>query len=139
MKQLAAIAAFLLLFCLLLAGCGAGEAAAPEVEASRETAAPETREGAALVGSWENRGQYSQGRDFVETMILEENGTARIHLDYQGEPYADLEGQWLARNGELLVTFRGDDARDRSYSYAVRDGVLTLTGDGKEVTYQRVH
>ena len=115
------------ILCLLLCGC----AKSGTVQSAAEQAEP------SLVGVWVNRGQYGPGQDFVETMTLTQDGEARVHLDYQGAPYADLEGQWSARDGLLLVTFRDPEVQDRSYAYTLSDATLTLTGAGKDVTYQR--
>ena len=124
MKKLAAI---ILLLCLLLAACGGAESP------TASTAAP----GPILVGTWVNAGQYSEGRDFVETLTLNEDGTAAVHLDYQGKPYADLEGRWTAEGDTLSVDFTDPNTKDRSYDYALTETTLTLTGGGKEVVYRR--
>ena len=116
MKRLLAAA---LLLCLLLAAC-----ASPEV-------------GPSLVGTWVNEGQYSEGRDFVETLTLTEEGGILVQLDYQGRPYATLEGVWSAGDGVLRVDFADPDTRDRVYSYTVTETSLVLTGDGKDVEYVR--
>ena len=88
---------------------------------------------AALTGIWVNEGQYSEGHDFVETMTLLDDGTLLVHLDYQGSPYADLTGTWIAENGSL--TFTLEDGTVRVYEYR-RSGIyLTLTGNGKTVEY----
>ena len=121
MKRLLA----LLLCLLLLAAC-----TAPETPT-------DTTKTPALTGVWVNAGQYSQGRDFVETLTLRENGAASVHLDYQGKDYATLEGTWTAENGVLTVDFTDPDTRDRTYAYTVTETTLTLTGDGKDVEYQR--
>ena len=117
----------LALLCLLLAACGGAESP------TASTAAP----GPALTGVWVNEGQYSEGRDFVETLTLHEDGTAEVHLDYQGRPYADLAGSWTALGDTLNVDFSDPNARDRSYSYALTETTLTLTGSGKAVVYRR--
>ena len=115
----------LLLCLLLLAAC-----TAPETPT-------DTTKAPVLTGVWVNAGQYSQGRDFVETLTLRENGAASVHLDYQGKDYATLEGTWTAENGVLTVDFTDPDTRDRTYAYTVTETTLTLTGDGKDVEYQR--
>ena len=122
MKRLIACLALL---CLLLTACGDAEHAAASGEAP------------ALPGVWVNEGQYSEGRDFVETLTLHEDGTAEVHLDYQGRPYADLAGSWTALGDTLNVDFSDPNARDRSYSYALTETTLTLTGSGKAVVYRR--
>ncbi len=109
----------LALLCLLLAGCQT------------------PREGPSLAGSWVNAGQYSPGREFVETMTLLENGSVTVHLEYRGADYATLEGTWTAEGNVLSVDFTDPDTRDRVYTYALTESSLTLTGDGKDVTYQR--
>ena len=90
-----------------------------------------------LTGTWVNAGQYSAGRDFVETLTLNEDGTALVHLDYQGSPYADLAGTWTADGTTLSVDFTDPDTRDRVYTYALTETTLTLTGSGKDVKYLR--
>ena len=117
----------LALLCLLLAACGGAESP------TASTAAP----GPGLAGVWVNAGQYTEGRDFVETLTLREDGTAEVHLDYQGKPYADLAGRWTALGDTLNVDFSDPNARDRSYSYALTETTLTLTGSGKAVVYRR--
>ncbi len=111
--------AFLLLLCLLLSACRTPRAVP------------------ALTGTWVNAGQYSEGRDFVETLTLNEDGTAQVHLDYQGKPYADLAGTWTADGNTLSVDFTDPNTRDRVYTYALTETTLTLTGDQKAVEYIR--
>ena len=119
-----------LLFLLLLSAC-----AKPEIPT---TAVTETEAAApSLVGVWVNAGQYSEGRDFVETLTLNRDGTAIVHLEYQGADYATLEGTWTAAGDILSVDFADPNVRDRTYSYALSGTTLTLTGDGKDVTYQQ--
>ena len=91
----------------------------------------------ALPGVWVNAGQYSEGRDFVETMTLREDGSVTVHLEYQGADYATLEGIWTQENGTLAVDFSDEAVKDRSYSYTLTETTLTLNGGGKEVVYQR--
>ena len=117
----------LALLCLLLAACGGAESP------TASTAAP----GPGLAGVWVNAGQYTEGRDFVETLTLREDGTAEVHLDYQGKPYADLAGTWTAAGDTLSVDFTDPNTKDRTYSYALTETTLTLTGGGKDVEYVR--
>ena len=126
MKRLLAI----LLCLLLLAACGKSET---------PTTAAATTEGpaAALAGVWVNAGQYSEGRDFVETLTLNRDGSASVHLEYQGKDYATLEGTWTAEGGVLTVDFTDPNTRDRSYAYTLTETTLILTGDGKDVEYVR--
>ena len=116
--------AYLALLCLLLSAC-----AEPEAETSA-AAHP-------LVGVWVNAGQYSEGRDFVETMTLREDGSATVHLEYRGADYATLEGRWTAEGSVLNVDFADPNTRDRSYTYSLTGTTLTLSGSDKEITYQR--
>ena len=109
----------LILLCLLLAGCQAPQ------------------EGPSLLGIWVNVGQYSEGRDFVETMTLRIDGTVTVNLEYQGSDYATLEGIWTAEHGSLTVDFSDPNVWDRVYSYSLTDTTLTLSGDGKDVEYTR--
>ena len=92
---------------------------------------------ASLAGTWVNAGQYAAGRDFVETMTLNDDGTVRVHLDYQGRDYATLEGTWRAEDGILTVDFTDPNVQDRTYSYTLNGDTLTLKGDGKTVEYTR--
>lgn len=110
------VIALLLLLCLLLTACG---------------------QEAGLTGTWVNRGRYEQGKDFVETMTLQEDGSAVIHLEYQGRDYQTIRGEWSADEGTLTVTFPDGSARDRAYEYALEGDALTLTGGGKVVEYER--
>ena len=124
MKRLLA----LLLFLLLLTAC-----TRPETPPAATTEAP----AAALAGVWVNAGQYSEGRDFVETLTLNRDGTASVHLEYQGADYATLEGTWTAENGLLNVDFTDPNVRDRTYTYTLTETTLVLTGNGKDVEYVR--
>ncbi len=128
--------ACLALLCLLLAGC-----TTPPREEDESTAPPEIEtqhvSAGALCGTWVNEGQYEPGRDFVETMTLQKDGSAVIHLDYQGNSYATLVGRWKAQADTLSVTFTDGKTRDRIYQYALTETTLTLTGDGKVVEYTR--
>lgn len=124
MKRLLA----LLLCLLLLTACGETEPAA-----TAATQAPASE----LIGVWVNAGQYSDGRDFVETLTLNADRSASVHLVYQGRDYATLAGRWTAANGVLEVNFDDPDTRDRTYSYTVTERTLVLTGDGKDVEYVR--
>ena len=124
MKRFLVWLAFLL--CLLLSACGE-----EETQTSAAPAAP------SLIGTWVNAGQYSDGHDFVETMTLAPDGTVTVHLEYQGRDYATLTGSWAEESGVLQVDFTDPGTKDRSYSYAVTETTLTLTGGGKDVTYQR--
>ena len=124
MKRLLA----LLLCLLLLTACGETETAATETAGNPASV---------LVGVWVNAGQYSDGRDFVETLTLNADGSAAVHLEYQGKDYATLEGTWTADGDTLAVDFTDPNTRDRSYTYVLTDRTLTLTGDGKDVEYVR--
>jgi hypothetical protein len=117
-----------LLLCLLLAACG-------ETEISTTAASKAPAPG--LTGVWVNAGQYSEGRDFVETLTLSEDGAVTVHLEYQGSDYATLTGSWTVSDGILNVDFTDPNTRDRVYTYALTDTTLTLTGDGKDVEYVR--
>ena len=120
----------LALLSLLLSACGE---AVPAATVSTEAPAP------ALVGVWVNAGQYSEGRDFVETLTLREDGTVTVDLQYQGKPYASLEGRWTARGDSLSVDFTDPNTKDRVYRYAVTGTTLTLSGSGKDAIFQRQH
>ena len=126
------ICAFFLLLALLLCACQDG---APPLPAS----APQTTQVPApsLAGVWVNAGQYADGKDFVETLTLRADGTATVHLDYQGADYATLEGLWTAADGVLAVDFTDPNTRDRTYPYTLTQTTLVLTGDGKDVEYLR--
>lgn len=91
----------------------------------------------ALAGVWVNAGQYSQGRDFVETMTLREEGSVLVHLEYQGADYASLEGRWTVEGDTLRVDFTDPAVKDRSYRFTLEGDSLTLSGDGKDVQYTR--
>ena len=91
----------------------------------------------ALTGTWVNAGQYADGKDFVETMILREDGTITVHLDYQGRDYATLEGTWQTEREVLTVDFTDPNVRDRTYTYTLSGDTLILAGDEKTVEYSR--
>ena len=89
-------------------------------------------------GTWVNQGQYTKGREFTETLILSEDGSARILLEYQGQDYADLEGEFFAAGGLLTVRYEDDTGQQqRSYTYELAGNLLRLTGNGKTVEYTR--
>ena len=74
----------ILLCLLLLCACGRSEAAP--------------------VGTWVNAGQYTEGRDFVETVTLRDDGSLSVHLDYRGEPYAlPLLGRHQLKNAATVL------------------------------------
>ena len=125
-----------LLVLLLLSACGKPEASTNPATDATTTEAAETAV-SALVGVWVNAGQYSEGRDFVETLTLNRDGTASVHLEYQGKDYATLTGTWTAEGNILRVDFTDPDTRDREYSFTLTETTLVLTGDGKDVEYQR--
>ena len=106
-----------LLCCLLLAGCGEKKPA--------------------LTGTWVNEGQYTEGRDFVETMTLKEDGTALVHLDFQGKPYADLEGTYVLAEADEMLIVTLSDGTVRAYRFTLTDTTLSLVGNGKSVEYRR--
>ena len=68
MKKLFSILALLCLSAALLCACSKKSAGGSDL----------------LPGVWVNAGQYSEGRDFVETLTVNADGTLRVHLDYQG-------------------------------------------------------
>ena len=132
----------LLLLCLLLTACGGPKrgGTVPASSAPDPTAAEPAGTDAlpaALCGVWVNWGQYSDGRDFVETLTLNRDGTAEVHLEYQGKDYATLTGTWSADGDTLSVDFTDPDTRDRTYTYTLTETGLILTGDGKNVEYVR--
>ena len=119
----------ILLCLLLLTACTVPET--PTTAATTEAPA------LSLAGVWVNAGQYSEGRDFVETLTLNRDGTASVHLEYQGKDYATLEGTWTAAGDTLSVDFTDPNTRDRTYTYTLTETGLILTGDGKNVEYVR--
>ena len=96
---------------------------------------PGQQAGRELWGTWINAGQYSEGRDFVETLTIEPEGRIRVHLAYQGKPFSDLDGV-CSMNGDVL-TFTMSDGTVRTYQYEVDGTVLTLTGEDRTVVYRR--
>ena len=126
-------ALLLFLVLLLLTGCAAKPASDPSETV--ETA-DELRD---VIGVWRNAGQYSEGRDFVETLTLNEDGSCTVHLEYQGEDYQTLEGSYTVENGVLSVDYRDQSGSvSRSFQYT-RDGrELILKTEAKTVTYLKV-
>ena len=138
-----------LLTCLLLCGCTdpAVPEASPTPTAANDTSASEPTQPSQtqpirppqlhneLEGVWVNAGEYSEGRDFVETLTIRSDYTIRVHLDYQGKAYNDLTGTYLLVGKTL--TFTLDDGTVRVYDYEVDGTVLTLTGDDRTVIYRR--
>ena len=139
MKKTIAFALAALTLVLLLAGCAAPGSRA-ETEAMPVTEAPaEDGEAAALIGMWRNAGQYSEGRDFVETMTLNEDGSCTIHLDYQGEDYQTLSGSYEVKNGVLYTDLDTENGQmQRSFQYTLDGRELILQNEQKSVTYIRV-
>ena len=130
---------FCCLLCLLLTACGKTEAPAATAPAGITTMpnAAAAASGPDLAGVWVNAGQYADGHDFVETLTLAEDGSVTVHLEYQGSDYATLTGVWSEADGVLSVDFADPNTKDRVYSYSLTQTALTLTGDGKDVTYIR--
>ena len=93
--------------------------------------------GLALVGMWRNAGEYSEGRDFVETLTLNEDGSCTIHLDYQGADYQTLTGTYELEGG-FLHTHLEDGQLNRSFRYTLDGRELILETDRKTVTYIKV-
>ena len=134
--------------CLLLVGCTAAPAeqspedTQPEQLPETETTLPVELPGQgaeAVFGVWRNAGQYQEGREFVETMTLDETGACEIQLDYQGEPYQTLRGTYYVM-GEWLYTTLYDDGEEihRDFLFT-RDGrELILESESKTVTYIKV-
>lgn len=87
------------------------------------------------VGTWVNAGQYTEGRDFVETLTIRDDGSLSVHLDYRGKPYADLTGAWELE-GETL-TFTMGDGTVRVYTFAVSGDELILKNSDRTVAYAR--
>ena len=91
--------------------------------------------GSGLAATWVNAGQYSEGRDFVETLTINPDGTILVHLDYQGKPYSDLSGT-LLKQGDVL-TFSMSDGTVRTYRFELDANILTLSSEERTVTYRR--
>lgn len=92
---------------------------------------------AEIAAVWVNAGQYSDGKDFVETMSLLSDGTAIIAMEYQGSDYETLFGTYTALQGVLTVYIEADEPYQRTYQYERDANVLTLYGNDKTVTYRR--
>lgn len=122
---------------LLAAGCSV---TAPDQ--TQPTEQPETQpkifsDDPAIAAVWINAGQYSEGREFVETMTLLEDGKAVIHMDYQGSDYETLHGTYTALQGVLTVSINADEPYQKIYQYELDANILTLYGNDKTVTYRR--
>lgn len=134
-----------LLLTALLAGCtqtdpvpaAAASSSELTIEAPTE---PTADEQLALVGVWRNAGQYSEGRDFIETMTLDEGGICTVVLDYQGQAaYQTLTGVYFVLGGELSVTFSdAGGGFTRSFRYTLDGNVLRLVNEEKTVEYIRI-
>ena len=131
MKKTIAFALAALTLVLLLAGCaapGSGTETAPVTETPAEDG-----EAAALIGMWRNAGQYSEGRDFVETMTLNEDGSCTIHLDYQGEDYQTLSGSYEVKNGVLYTDLDTENGQmQRSFQYTLDGREMILQNEKKK-------
>ena len=114
-------------------GTSAAETGAPATE--KPASVPEQLPGEALCATWINAGQYSEGRDFVETLTIEPEGTIRVHLDYQGRPYSDLTGVWQMEGNTL--TFTMSEGTVRVYDYELDGTVLSLRSEDRTVVYRR--
>lgn len=125
--------ALLLLLVLALCACAGRKSSAAPSPSEDQTLAPEAEE---LLGVWVNAGQYAEGRDFVETLSLSSDGTAVIHLDYQGRDYATLKGTFETQAGVLIIHLsENGQAYDRVYDYTLENGDLILTSEQKTVRY----
>ena len=127
----------LLLLFVLLVGCTAKVQPAETAQPSETEETVDERQ--EVIGVWRNAGQYSEGRDFVETLTLREDGSCTVHLDYQGEDYQTLEGSYTVEGGILCVEY-GDQGGtvSRSFQYT-RDGrELILKTEAKTVTYIKI-
>ena len=118
---------------LLLTGCAAKPAADPS---ETEETADERQE---VVGVWRNAGQYEEGKDFVETLTLDENGGCTVHLEFMGEDYQTLEGSYTVQGGVLFTEYADAGGKiSRSFQYT-RDGrELILKTETKTVTYLKI-
>lgn len=126
---------------LLAAGCTAqtGETKTTTEETAQPTQQmpQQFSDDPQIAAVWINAGQYSDGKDFVETMSLLSDGTAIIHMDYQGEDYETLFGTYTALQGVLTVTIDADEPYRKVYQYDLDANILTLYGNEKTVTYRR--
>ncbi len=124
----------------LLAGC-ASKAPSSDfdtVPSGQEQPAP-TQAADRLLGTWENQGQYEEGKDFVETMTLSDDGSAIIHLEYQGSDYATISGAFTADETTLTVHITStQEPYDREYTYTLSGNQLELVGNGKTVNYVKL-
>ncbi len=118
---------------LLLTGCASKPAADPS---ETEETADERQE---VVGVWRNAGQYEEGKDFVETLTLDENGGCTVHLEFMGEDYQTLEGSYTVQGGVLFTEYADEGGKiSRSFQYT-RDGrELILKTETKTVTYLKI-
>lgn len=104
-----------------------------------DTAAPPENEAEPLLGVWRNEGQYTEGRDFVETLTMNADGSCTVHLDYRGADYQTLQGVWFAADGMLVYTLEDPSGPvERSFLYTINDGTLVLDNGAKIVSYERV-
>ena len=130
----------LCLLCLtVLAGCTVQTQSVPSEPTESAVTETAVDEQALVVGVWRNAGQYSEGRDFVETMTLDESGVCIVHLEYQGQDYQTLVGSYTVSEGTLCTEFaEGGETIRRDFRYT-RDGrELILENDSKTVTYIKV-
>lgn len=134
----------ILILALLLVGCKAAHTgpSQPTGEPPATTAAPRPSadEQALLVGVWRNAGQYEEGRDFIETMALDEGGVCTVTLDYQGvEAYQTIEGVYTVEDGVLSVRFEDENGGyERVYRYELDGRTLVLDSGTKRAEYIRI-
>lgn len=130
---------------LVLCLCGCAETSQP-IQTTAPLSTEETQERQplpyraedALTGVWENSGAYGDGKDFVETLTLNADGTASVHLEYEGADYATLTGTYEAQDGVLTVLIDDEAPYEQVYNYELSGDTLTLQTDEKTVEYSRI-
>lgn len=129
---------------LLCSGCSFHLSIGPEQTKSTETEAPHLTElqpeqfsdDPAIAATWVNGGTYTDGQDYVETMILLADGSAMITIDYQ-DSLQTLTGSYTALNGVLTVMIDDENPYQKIYQYELDANVLTLYSNDKTVVYRR--
>lgn len=132
-----------ILLIALLALCTACTSKTQTPTQSPETTAPTTAPEVSaheldpqIVGTWVKSGEFAENADYVETLLISDDGTISVQLDFRGEPYQTLTGTWYTDGRHFVVYIAADEPYTTDYQYIVDGRELTLQSeDGTYVYY----